>query len=66
MNKLQKAKELLSFGGLDALILTVTDRITGQNKKEQYIYRMLEKADPEDYPMLLEKWYRIYVGGYWT
>lgn len=63
MNKLQRAWNMYRFGGPDAIILAVTDKITGQNRKDQYIYRMLEKADPADYPVLLEKWYRIYVGG---
>ena len=62
MNKLQKIDAMIKFGGFDAFLLALSDKLTGKNQKKQYFYRMLERADPEDYSFLLKRWYKMVCG----
>lgn len=63
MKKLQKANVILQFGGLKALALKVSDKITGRDQCTQYMNHLMENEDPADYPKLLRKWNRLHGRG---
>lgn len=63
MNKLQKANDIIMFGGFKALILKASDKLTGRNQYDPYIGSMMEEAAPEDYPRLLKRWNKLHGMG---
>ena len=63
MTKLQKANVILHFGGLKALALKVSDKLTGRDQFTRYYYHKLENVDPKEYPRLLKDWNKLHGQG---
>ncbi len=59
MSKISQIKLIIDIGGLDLLALRVMDHIFGSHKYSKKWNQILEAADPEQYPDILCKLYKV-------
>ena len=62
MSKINKLRGLLEFGGLNLVLFKVEDKLFHGHSGQDYIYKVLENADPEEYPQLLKSMWKMYAG----
>ena len=59
MDRLQKLKPMIDIGGISLPLFRIIDKIFGSRLGRRYQYKILQNADPEDYPRILGDLYQI-------
>lgn len=62
MSKLSTVGTLLRQGGINAVLFKIEDRIRGTHYYHQYMQRILEAIDPEEYPRILQDTWKKRMG----
>lgn len=57
-----KLKGLWEIGGLMAMLLSVTDKISGKPVDQKYLYKIQKNASWGEYPRLLKGLYSVRTG----
>ena len=63
LSKYHKLRAMVDFGGLNYLFFKLQDKILGSDDAVEYSYKILENANPDDYPKLLQDMFMMVTGG---